>query len=375
MAGIYIHVPFCKQACNYCNFHFSTNLALQNDFTVALLKEIELRRTYLGKEPIETIYFGGGTPSLLPLHSIRDILNSIYRNFTISADPEISLESNPDDMTPTNLKAWKEAGINRLSIGVQSFFKDDLVWMNRAHDTEQAVKSLENTITAGFENFSLDLIYGLPDLTDDKWNENLRKAISLNPTHISCYALTVESKTALYKMIQLKKTADIQPEKQARQFLTGIQLLEAAGFEHYEISSFARPGRRSRHNSSYWQSKKYLGLGPAAHSFDGISRQWNIPNNAIYIRSLMAGELNMESEKLQPRDLLNEYIMTSLRTMEGLDLQKVSDLFGTEKSLSLENNSKQYIESKKIERKKENLVLTNSGKLFADGIASSLFFD
>ena len=375
MAGIYIHVPFCKQACNYCNFHFSTNLALQNDFTDALLKEIELRRTYLANEPIETIYFGGGTPSLLPLPSILDILNSIYRNFPISADPEISLEANPDDMTLSYLKAWKEFGINRLSIGVQSFYKDDLVWMNRAHDAQQAVEAVENAITAGFENFSLDLIYGLPQLTDEKWNENLGKAISLNPSHISCYALTVEPKTALYKMIQMKKSAGVQPEKQARQFLAGIQLLEAAGFEHYEISSFSKPGRRSRHNSSYWQSKKYLGLGPAAHSFDGTSRQWNISNNAIYIKSLMEGRLNMESENLLPRDLLNEYIMTSLRTMEGLDLQKVSNQFGYEKSLSLENSARKYIESRKIERKKEKLVLTNSGKLFADGIASSLFFD
>ncbi len=375
MAGIYIHVPFCKQACNYCNFHFSTNLALQNDFTDALLKEIELRRTYLANEPIETIYFGGGTPSLLPLPSILDILNSIYRNFPISADPEISLEANPDDMTLSYLKAWKEFGINRLSIGVQSFYKDDLVWMNRAHDAQQAVEAVENAITAGFENFSLDLIYGLPQLTDEKWNENLGKAISLNPSHISCYALTVEPKTALYKMIQMKKSAGVQPEKQARQFLAGIQLLEAAGFEHYEISSFSKPGRRSRHNSSYWQSKKYLGLGPAAHSFDGTSRQWNISNNTIYIKSLMEGRLNMESENLLPRDLLNEYIMTSLRTMEGLDLQKVSNQFGYEKSLSLENSARKYIESRKIERKKEKLVLTNSGKLFADGIASSLFFD
>ncbi len=375
MAGIYIHVPFCKQACYYCNFHFSTNLALQNDFTDALLKEIELRRTYLANEQIETIYFGGGTPSLLPLPAFRDILNSIYSNFSISADPEISLESNPDDMTPSNLKAWKESGINRLSIGVQSFFTDDLVWMNRAHDAQKAVEALENVITAGFENFSLDLIYGLPELTDEKWNENLGRAISLNPSHISCYALTVEPKTALYKMVQMKKTADVQPEKQVRQFLTGIRLLEAAGFEHYEISSFSKPGRRSRHNSSYWQSKKYLGLGPAAHSFNGSSRQWNISNNAIYIKSLMEGKLHMESENLQPRDLLNEYIMTSLRTMEGLDLQKVSNQFGYEKSLSLENNARKYIESKKIERKKEKLVLTNSGKLFADGIAASLFFD
>jgi oxygen-independent coproporphyrinogen-3 oxidase len=375
MAGIYIHVPFCKQACNYCNFHFSTNLALQNDFTVALLKEIELRRTYLSQETVETIYFGGGTPSLLSVSAIRDILDSIYRNFSISPGPEISLESNPDDMDPVRLAAWKDAGINRLSIGVQSFYEDDLIWMNRAHDARQAEMAVEQASSAGFSNFSLDLIYGLPELTNEKWHENLRKAISLNPAHISCYALTVEPKTALFNMIQMKKTADVQPEKQADQFLIAIQELEASGFEHYEISSFAKPGRRSRHNSAYWQSKKYLGLGPAAHSFNGTGRQWNIANNVLYIKALMEGQLKMESENLLPRDLLNEYIMTSLRTIEGLDLQKVSDQFGNEKSLSLENSAKKYIQSKKIERKKEKLILTNSGKLFADGIAASLFFD
>lgn len=375
MAGIYIHVPFCKQACNYCNFHFSTNLALQNDFTVALLKEIELRKTYLSQETVETIYFGGGTPSLLSISAIRDILGSIYRNFSISPDPEISLESNPDDMNPVRLATWKDAGINRLSIGVQSFYEADLIWMNRAHDARQAEMAVEQASSAGFSNFSLDLIYGLPELTNEKWNENLRKAISLNPAHISCYALTVEPKTALFNMIQMKKTADVQPEKQADQFLIAIQELEAAGFEHYEISSFAKPGRRSRHNSAYWQSKKYLGLGPAAHSFNGTCRQWNIANNALYIKALMEGQLKMEYENLLPRDLLNEYIMTSLRTIEGLDLQKISDQFGNEKSLSLENSAKKYIQSKKIERKKEKLILTNSGKLFADGIASSLFFD
>jgi oxygen-independent coproporphyrinogen III oxidase len=375
MAGIYIHVPFCKQACNYCNFHFSTNLALQNDFTVSLLKEIELRIPYLNNETVETIYFGGGTPSLMPLSAIGDILDSLNRNFTISPNPEITLESNPDDMDPDRLEAWKRAGINRLSVGVQSFFEEDLFWMNRAHDANQAMRSIMLAKAGGFDNFSIDLIYGLPGLTDEKWSKNLHNAISLNPAHISCYALTVEPKTALYKMIRLKKTEDIQPEKQASQFLTGIQELEAAGFEHYEISSFAKPGKRSRHNSAYWQSKKYLGLGPAAHSFDGTSRQWNISNNALYIKSLMESRLSIESEQLLPRDLLNEYIMTSLRTMEGLDLQHVSNHFGIEKSNELADNAIEYIRLNQMERDNEKLVLTRKGKLFADGIAAALFFD
>ena len=246
MAGIYIHVPFCKQACHYCNFHFSTSLALQNDFTAALLKEIGLRTPYLNQETVETIYFGGGTPSLLPVSAIRDILKSVYNQFPISLNPEITLESNPDDMQPERLQAWKLAGINRLSIGVQSFFSQDLSWMNRAHNAQEATRAVEQAKSAGFENFSLDLIYGLPGLTDEKWEKNLHQAIFLEPVHISCYALTVEPKTALYKMIQMKKTADVLPEKQASQFLTGIQTLEAAGYEHYEISSFAKPGRKSR---------------------------------------------------------------------------------------------------------------------------------
>ena len=375
MAGIYIHIPFCKQACTYCNFHFSTNLDLQNDFTAALLKEIALRKTYIQGETIETIYFGGGTPSLLSSQAVYQILDAVSRHFRIGQNPEITLETNPDDINMNHLHKWKKAGINRLSIGVQSFFSEDLIWMNRAHNGEQAVQAVEDSKNAGFDNFSLDLIYGSPGLTDEKWNFNLQKAISLEPAHISCYALTVEPKTALYNMIKTKKSVAVDPEKQASQFLSGIQKLEAAGFEHYEISSFARPGKPSRHNSSYWQSKKYLGLGPSAHSFDGTSRQWNISNNALYIKSLMAGQLSYESENLLPKDLLNEYIMTSLRTTEGLDLQHVTEHFGQQKGRLLENNASVYIHSNQMEKKHEKLVLTRNGKLFADGIAAALFFE
>ncbi len=374
MAGIYIHIPFCKQACTYCNFHFSTNLDLQNDFTVALLKEIALRKAYIQGDIIETIYFGGGTPSLLTSQTIYEILGSVRSHFKISQNPEITLETNPDDIDMNHLDKWKKAGINRLSIGVQSFFSEDLVWMNRVHNGEQAVQAVQDSKKAGFDNFSMDLIYGSPGLTDEKWDFNLQKAISLEPAHISCYALTVEPKTVLHNMIKTKKSVAVDQEKQASQFLTGIQKLEAAGFEHYEISSFARPGKRSRHNSSYWQSKKYLGLGPSAHSFDGTSRQWNISNNALYIKSLMAGQLNYESENLLPKDLLNEYIMTSLRTTEGLDLQHVTEHFGKQKGRLLENNASVYIHSNQMEKKQEKLVLTRNGKLFADGIAAALFF-
>jgi len=375
MAGIYIHIPFCKQACTYCNFHFSTNLDLQNDFTVALLKEIALRKAYIQGDIIETIYFGGGTPSLLTSQAIYEILGSVRSHFKISQNPEITLETNPDDIDMNHLNKWKKAGINRLSIGVQSFFSEDLVWMNRVHNGEQAVQAVQDSKKAGFDNFNMDLIYGSPGLTDEKWDFNLQKAISLEPAHISCYALTVEPKTALHNMIKTKKSVAVDQEKQASQFLTGIQKLEAAGFEHYEISSFARPGKRSRHNSSYWQSKKYLGLGPSAHSFDGTSRQWNISNNALYIKSLTAGQLIYESENLLPKDLLNEYIMTSLRTTEGLDLQHVTEHFGKQKGRLLENNASVYIHSNQMEKKHEKLVLTRNGKLFADGIAAALFFE
>jgi oxygen-independent coproporphyrinogen-3 oxidase len=375
MAGIYIHVPFCKQACHYCNFHFSTNLALQNDFTAALLKEIELRLSYLQGEMVETIYFGGGTPSLLPASGIDKILKSVVSHFKISGDPEITLECNPDDMLPDRLSDWKKSGINRLSIGIQSFFTEDLVWMNRAHNADQAIKAVEQAKIAGFENFSLDLIYGTPLLTDEKWGQNLHNAISLDPAHLSCYALTVEPKTALHKMIHLKKTPDVQPDIQANQFLMGILAMESAGYEHYEISSFAKPGKRSRHNSSYWQSKKYLGLGPAAHSFDGSSRQWNLANNALYIKSIREGILPFERENLQPLEILNEYIMTSLRTMEGLDLIYVSTQFGAGRGSLLEKNAAEYIRTGQMIRSDEKLVLTKRGKLFADGIASALFFD
>jgi len=375
MAGIYIHVPFCKQACNYCNFHFSTTPGLQNDFTAALLKEIRMRRDYLDSEKIETIYFGGGTPSLLPDNALREILKALYHDFPIDKDAEITLEANPDDMSPDRLKYWLDTGFNRLSIGIQSFFTDDLSWMNRAHDGKQAFHSVEMARSAGFNNFSLDLIYGMPGLTDDKWSKNIHTAIDLGTPHISAYALTVEPKTALYKMIRMGNKQDVRPEKQANQFMTVIHSLEEAGYDHYEISSFARPGYQSRHNSAYWQSKKYLGLGPSAHSFDGKSRQWNISNNALYIKSIKSDQLSFESEKLRPQDILNEYIMTSLRTMEGLDLEHISNQFGKEKANRLVKEAANYIERFQMERKEQKLILTRTGKLFADGIASSLFFD
>jgi oxygen-independent coproporphyrinogen-3 oxidase len=370
MAGIYIHIPFCRQACHYCNFHFSTSLWYKNELLDALLKETELQKDYLGNESVETIYFGGGTPSILQISDLRFQIEKIRQTFNVSDKAEITLEANPDDINEEKLIGWKEIGINRLSIGVQSFFEEDLLWMNRAHNAEQAVCSLQLAVKY-FDNITMDLIYGHPLLTNEKWKQNVEKVIALNIPHISCYALTVEPKTPLSKMISEKKKEDIQQEKQAEQFLLLMDWLENAGYEHYEISNFARPGHRSRHNSSYWQGKKYLGLGPSAHSFNGESRQWNISNNNIYIESLEKNEISFEKEVLTQIQKINEYIMTSLRTMEGLDLNKIPEAA----SYELRAASKKFLEVGKLILKENKLLLTREGKLFADGIAADLFID
>ncbi len=374
MAGIYVHIPYCKKACHYCNFHFSVSLRTSNDFIQALLKEIVLQKNFLDQEPITTIYFGGGTPSLLKKEELQQILQQLYASFTIGVHPEITLEANPDDITATSLAEWKAAGINRLSIGIQSFFEEDLQWMNRAHNAGQAKACITLALEAGFDNYSIDLIYGGPGLTDEKWKENVQLALDLKIPHLSCYALTVEPGTALQKMIQLHKKAAVDPEKQARHFLLLMDWLEQAGYEHYEISNFALPGYQSRHNSAYWGGKKYLGLGPSAHSFNGSHRQWNIANNALYIAALNCNEIPFEEEKLTATQQLNEYIMTSLRTQQGLDLGYIKEFFGDGTALQIQQNSDQYLRSEKLWLNESRLQLTKEGKLFADGIAADLFF-
>ena len=365
MAGIYIHIPFCKQACNYCNFHFATSLHYKNELIAALFKEIELRKEYLKNETVETVYFGGGTPSLLSVEECQSIIDACKSQFIVSAGAEITLEANPDDITDEKLSDWKTSGVNRLSIGIQSFFEDDLQWMNRAHNAKQAVDSLHSAIKQ-FNNITIDLIYGHPLLTDEKWKQNVDTVIKLNIPHISCYALTVEPKTPLDKLIREHKKEDVEPDKQAKQFLLLMDWLNEAGYEHYEISNFAKPGMRSKHNSSYWSGKKYLGIGPSAHSFDGVSRQWNIANNKLYIESTTNGMLPEEGEILTDVQRLNEYIMTSLRTMEGLDLSRVS-------SQELGIRSRKFIDTGKMIEENGFLKLTREGKLFADGIAAELF--
>ena len=373
MAGIYIHIPFCRKACHYCNFHFSTTHHQIEPMMAAIEKEAVLQKDYLS-EPIETIYFGGGTPSLLSIHQLQKVMDILQSEYQIAVNAEITIETNPDDFEEEKLEAWKKMGINRLSIGIQSFFEADLQWMNRAHNAAQADSCIRMAKDAGFDNITIDLIYGTPTLTDEAWKENVDKALSLGIDHISCYALTVEPKTGLEKMIQQKKIEAVDPDKQARHFSLLMQWLAEAGFDHYEISNFSKPGKKSKHNSNYWNGVDYLGLGPSAHSFNGRSRQWNIANNALYIQSLAKDQVPFELEILSSMEQLNEYIMTSLRTMEGLSLETVSRKW-SEKELHqiIEIAQKPILQGYMI-LKDKNLILTNAGKLMADGIASDLFF-
>ena len=372
MAGIYVHVPFCRKACHYCNFHFSTSTKYLNDFVFALLKEIDLQKHYLN-QPVTTLYFGGGTPSLLPLESLDLVLSSIYKVYNTSGLIEITLEANPDDITVEKLQAWKQMGINRLSIGVQSFLNEDLLWMNRAHNADQAKNCIQLAKQNDFENITIDLIYGTPTLRDVNWQHNLQMAADLQIPHLSCYALTVEPKTALDTMINQKKLQGVDPEKQAVHFNMLQKFAASAGYEQYEISNFAKPGFRSRHNSSYWQGIPYLGLGPSAHSFNGLSRQWNIANNALYIQSLNDGNVPFEKETLTTEQRLNEYIMTSLRTIEGINLSYVTENFGLINSQAIMLAATPYINNATAHLEGNSLQLTPKGKFLADGIAADLF--
>lgn len=375
MAGIYVHIPFCRQACLYCNFHFSTTLKQKNDLIDALLKEIAITPCFANNETIETIYLGGGTPSLLNENELASVFSSLQSKFNIAENAELTLEANPDDISVPALQLWKRSGINRLSIGIQSFFEEDLRWMNRAHNAEQALKAIPMAQDAGFSNMSIDLIYGTPTLPDNNWQWNVEKVIELGVPHISCYALTVEPKTALQQLISKHKMQNIDPEQQARQFLQLIGWLHKAGYEHYEISNFSLPGNCSRHNTSYWQGKPYYGFGPSAHSFNGTDmRSWNISNNALYIKSITAGILPVETEVLTTSQQLNEYIMTSLRTSEGIDLNKIKKGFGKNYYNSI-CKTVSALKNEHIIINDEHIVLTNQGKLFADGLAATFFVD
>ncbi|MEP6513243.1 MAG: radical SAM family heme chaperone HemW [Parafilimonas sp.] len=372
MAGIYVHIPFCRKACHYCNFHFSTSLQQTDAMVTAICKEAELRRNYIN-EKVATLYFGGGTPSLLKIEDLILKIENLRRLFMVDEDAEIILEANPDDITIEKLNGWKACGINRLSIGVQSFFDEDLLSMNRVHNAAQALNCIELAQQEGFNNISIDLIYGTPGLSDERLRQNVKTAISLGIPHLSCYALTIEKGTALEKMIRNNKIKNIDADRQSRQFELLMQWISEAGYEHYEISNFAKPGFRSKHNSSYWQGKSYLGLGPSAHSYNGAARQWNIANNTLYIKSIEQGILPFEIEHLTSTQKLNEYIMTSLRTMEGLSLQYTAENWNKDAVNELGKDSEKFLTNGLMHRKNEHLILTNKGKLFADGIASEMF--
>lgn len=374
MAGIYLHIPFCKKACNYCNFHFSTNQQKMDDLVNALIQEITIQQHYL-TDTVETIYFGGGTPSLLKPAQLTVLLETIHEFFRVKADVEITLEANPDDIDPTVLNAWKRAGINRLSIGIQSFQEADLQWMGRAHNALQALNCIQEAREAGISNLSIDLIYGGPTLPHKNWELNLKTAIDAGVSHLSCYALTVEPKTALALKINRHELPEIDSVHQSEQFLMLQTITANAGYEQYEISNFALPGKRSKHNSSYWSGAHYLGIGPSAHSFNGVSRQWNISNNSLYIQSILKGAVPFEMEVLTPIQQINEYIMTALRTVEGISAETIDRIAQQPIFTELVKDAQKHIHRGLMECNHHQLLITPAGKFMADGIAADLFRD
>jgi len=390
MSGIYIHIPFCKQACHYCDFHFSTSMKKKDEMVLALAKEIQMRKTELldsacsdKEEVVETIYFGGGTPSRLTIADLKLQLDSIYKNYKVVENPEITLEANPDDLSEEYLIELSKIGINRLSIGIQSFFEDDLQLMNRAHNSVEAKKCLE-IATQYFDNISLDLIYGIPGMSNEKWKQNIQTALSFGISHISSYALTVEPKTALNKLIQTGKIAKPNDEVAEEHFQILVETLENNGFIHYELSNFGKENYFSKNNSAYWLGKKYIGIGPSAHSYDGISRSWNVSNNPMYLKSLDENKLPNEIEILSKTDRYNEYIMTGLRTIWGVSLDRIELEYGNEYMDYLQKQAQKFIKEELLEIVTSSgpmpsgciekvLKPTQKGKFLTDGIASDLF--
>lgn len=379
MSGIYIHIPFCKQACYYCDFHFSTSLKKKDELIKALAKELILRKGELQNQTIETIYFGGGTPSLLTIDELRLLIDSIYLNYSVSDNPEITLEANPDDLSKQKLNDLTTSRINRLSIGIQSFFEDDLQSMNRAHSSQEAKQCLEEA-TKHFSNITIDLIYGIPNMSIEKWNENLQTAFSFGVNHISSYALTVEPKTALASFIKKGTYPPIDDDLALQHFDLLMAETEQQGFVHYEISNFGKKGYFSKHNTSYWQGKSYLGIGPSAHSFNGKQRSWNVSNNTIYIKSIQDNTLPSKIEILSKKDRYNEYVMTGLRTIWGISLNKIETDFGIDYKEHLIASAKKFInqelliiEDCKTKQGLSILKPTKKGKFLIDGIASDLF--
>ncbi len=375
MAGIYLHIPFCKQKCHYCNFFSIASLKQKPEFLTALKREISTQKSYLKDEPVQTIYFGGGTPSMLEKSELNSILEELHKHYIIHPDVEITLEGNPDDLSREKLKMLSQSAINRLSIGIQSFFDDDLIYLNRVHTAEHAKTVINNALDTGFDNLTIDLIYGIPTLTDEKWQQNIDYFLASGIKHLSAYALTVEPRTALAHLINKGKLKAVDEQQSVRHFEMLMQRMEAAGFVHYEISNFAKPGHYSKHNSLYWIGGNYLGLGPSAHSYNGVSRQWNVSHLTKYISEAGQTESVFELEELTLDQRYDEYVMTSLRTSWGCDLEHIQNAFGERYSQYCMNQARSYIQEEKIEQRGNRLFLTHKGKLFADGIASDLFID
>ncbi len=371
MPGIYIHIPFCKQACHYCDFHFSTSLKKKTALVEALCKELVLRKKEL-PGTVETIYFGGGTPSLLTGDELDLIFKTIFENFTVTKNPEVTLEANPDDLTEEKIKQLAHSPINRLSIGIQSFFEEDLKLMNRAHNAKEAAHCL-TLATEYFDNISLDLIYGVPGMSNDRWKQNIEKALSFGIPHISSYALTVEPKTALETFIKKGIVPPIDEELAEQHFHTLIDTLTRKVFVHYELSNFGKEGFFSKNNTAYWQGKSYLGIGPSAHSYDGNNRSWNVKNNTLYIKSIEKGKLPSETETLTTTDRYNEYIMTGLRTIWGVSVNRVEKDFGNKYKEYLLQQAQKHIEEHLLYLDGDTLLVTKKGKFLSDGLASDLF--
>lgn len=373
MAGIYIHIPFCKQACSYCDFHFSTSIQKKQELVNCLIKEIEIRKNELEKSTIESIYFGGGTPSILSILEINAILKAVFDNYNVKTEAEITLEANPDDLTQQKIIDLAQTKINRLSIGIQSFFEADLKLMNRAHNALEAENCLQ-IATQYFKNISIDLIYGTPGLTNENWKANIQKALQYNIQHISCYALTVETKTLLEKQVKTGKIAKPSNTQAENQFQIVVNELTKHNFIHYELSNFGKENFFSQNNSAYWLGKKYIGIGPSAHSFNGKIRSWNVANNAIYIKKINSNLLPSEAEVLTISDCYNEYIMTGLRTIWGVSLDKINNDFGKIYADYLLKNCKKHLKNELLIIENNILKTTLKGKFLVDGISSDLFY-
>ena len=377
MSGIYIHIPYCRKACHYCDFHFSTTLSSKAQMIGAMKKEIEMQKNFFEdthqKALINSIYFGGGTPSLLQIEELKDLMDTLHQYFQIDQHAEITLEANPDDLNPFKLQELLEASINRLSIGVQSFYQPHLKEMNRAHDVSMALKSIEDARRIGFSNISVDLIYGIPDQSNTMWAENLDMVFKLDIPHLSCYSLTVEPGTALAHFIRKGSRKDVDEEMAASHFHMLMKQAAENGYEQYEISNFCKNGMYSKHNSNYWKAEKFLGIGPSAHSFNGLYRQSNVSNNQQYIKSISEGKLPHTIENLTENEKYNEYLMVSLRTIWGCSFQYVEKNFGTKVLLDLEKSAQRFLQMGLIHINQGNVVLTTKGKLMADYVSRELF--